>query len=689
MHVSAVSVPKMFRVGIFNATDENIREPGAGPADNSQVRNYPSNALPWPALRARRAEGARPDARIPGQRGEKTELMDTPAGERRISQEIALALIEGFDKHYRLFRESSAGARGRFEAADWPGVQRAVRERIQFYDDRVRETVERLHSEFNAESLDRSTWQQAKLLYIGLLTNHKQPELAETFFNSVSCRILHRTYYNNDFIFLRPAISTEYIESDPPTYRSYTPTWTGLRATFRRIVLDFGWGHPFEDLDRDSGYVIAAIERHLGGWPQAEANLQVQVLHAAFYRNKAAYVIGKTVNGHHEYPFAIPVLHDAGGRLYLDTILLEAWRIGLLFSLNRVYFMVDMEVPSGYVQFLRSIMPWKSQAEFYTMLGLQKQGKNMFYRDLIHHLRHSEDRFIIAPGIRGLVMLVFTLPSFPYVFKVIRDEVAPPKDVDRATVMAKYLLVKRHDRVGRMADTWEFSDVSLPRSRFNQDLMEELRRTSPSVILEEGESVTIRHVYIERRMQPLNLYLDRATPDQVAQAVRDYGHAIRELATANIFPGDMLWKNFGITRYGRVVFYDYDEIEYLTDCNFRRIPEAPNPEMEMSGETWYSVGRYDVFPEEFAHFLLVAPPIRAAFLRYHADLLQPEFWQETQQKVRSGQIEDFFPYPVSVRFCSLGADRGADDQASATQRDFFGATAPHLNPGLLPEVEID
>lgn len=616
-------------------------------------------------------------------------LMEFAVGQSRIAQEIARALIEGFDKHYRLFRESSAGAKARFEAGDWAAVQDAVRERIQFYDNRVKETVQRLHSELHAQALDRNTWQQAKLLYIGLLTHHKQPELAETFFNSVSCKILHRTYFNNDFIFLRPAISTEYIESDPPTYRSYYPTWAGLRDTFRRIILDFGWQSPFEDLDRDTGYALAAMERHLGGWPQAEANLQFRMLHAAFYRNKGAYLVGKMVNGHHEHPFAIPVLHGADGRLLLDTIVLDAWRIGLLFSLNRAYFMVDMEVPSGYVQFLGSIMPWKSGAELYTMLGLQKQGKNMFFRDLIHHLRHSQDQFIIAPGIRGMVMLVFTLPSFPYVFKIIRDEIAPPKDVDRATVMGKYLLVKHHDRVGRMADTWEFSNVALPRSRCSDELMDELRRTAPLVLDDEGETIVIKHLYIERRMQPLNLYLDRATPAQVDQAVRDYGNAIRELASANIFPGDMLWKNFGITRYGRVVFYDYDEIEYLTDCNFRRIPEAPNPEMEMSDEAWYSVGRHDVFPEEFSHFLLASPAIREAFLRHHADLLEPEFWQEAQKRIRSGRIEDFFPYPTSLRFCNAHSGRAEDTDESDTQRDLFGATAPHLSADLLPEVEID
>jgi len=615
--------------------------------------------------------------------------MDVSVGQSQIAQGIAQALIEGFDKHYRLFRESSAGAKARFEAADWAAVQVAVRERIPFYDDRVKETVERLHNELRAESLDHATWQQAKLLYMGLLINHKRPELAETFFNSVSCKILYRTYFNNDFIFFRPAISTEYIESDPPTYRSYYPTWAGLRDTFRRLVLDFGWQRPFEDLDRDSGYAIAAIERHHGGFPQAEANLQIQVLHSPFYRNKAAYIVGKMINGHQEYPFAIPVLHSAEGRLYVDTMLLDSWRIGLLCSLNRAYFMVDMDVPSGYVLFLRSIMPWKSRAEIYTMLGLQKQGKNMFYRDLMHHLRHSQDQFMLAPGIRGLVMLVFTLPSFPYVFKIIRDKIEPPKEVDRATVMAKYLLVKHHDRVGRMADTWEFSAVALPRSRCSEELMEELRRSAPSVLEDEGENIIIKHVYIERRMQPLNLYLDRATSVQVDQAVRDYGNAIRELASANIFPGDMLWKNFGITRYGRVVFYDYDEIEYLTDCNFRRIPEAPNPEMEMSDEAWYSVGRYDVFPEEFKHFLLASPAVREVFLRHHADLLEPEFWQEAQKTIRSGQIEDFFPYQRSLRFCNAHSGRTEDADATDTQRDLFGATAPHLSSDLLPEVEIE
>ncbi|WP_374617376.1 bifunctional isocitrate dehydrogenase kinase/phosphatase, partial [Thauera aminoaromatica] len=379
--------------------------------------------------------------------------MDVQSGESPIAQAIAQALVEGFNKHYRIFRETSRRAKELYEAALWQKQLDAVRERVQFYDDRVDETVQRLHDEFDADSLDDSTWQQVKLQFIGMLINHRQPELAETFFNSVTTKILHRSYFNNDYLFARPAISTEYIESYPPVYSSYYPRDRGLRATVRRIVEDFDWQRSFEDLDRDVDFVLRAARAHLGEWPAMEVNCQIQVLYSAFYRNKTAYIIGKTVNGYQESPFAIAVRHNERGLLHLDALILDPWRISVLFSLSRAYFLVDMEVPSGYVQFLRSIMPNKPRSELYTMLGLGKQGKTMFFRDLVSHLRHSNDQFIIAPGIRGLVMLVFTLPSFPYVFKIIKDVFGASKNMDRATVKRKYLMVKHVDRVGRMADT--------------------------------------------------------------------------------------------------------------------------------------------------------------------------------------------------------------------------------------------
>ena len=571
-----------------------------------------------------------------------------------LPQRIASTLLAGFDRHYALFRDCGRRARTAFEQADWHASQALTRERIRFYDDRVDETTEAIELEFADAALAEDMWRAVKLAYTGMLLDHKQPELAETFFNSVSCKLLHHSYFHNEFIFFRPAISVELIEADPPTYRSYYATvsaGSGLAEMFERLLGDIGWSAPFVNVKRDSAFIERAATDYVGGkLPAIQANFQVQVLGAPFYRNKAAYVVGKIVNGHFEYPFALPVLHDHKGSLFVDTALFDIAQISQLFSLNRAYFLVDMEVPSAYVQFLRSIMPTKPKSELYTMLGLQKQGKTMFYRDLIAHLRHSADQFGVAPGIRGLVMAVFTLPSYPYVFKIIRDKIAPPKEVDRATVMKKYLLVKQHDRVGRMADTLEFSNVALPRDRFDPALIAELKELAPSRILEEGDEIILKHLYIERRMEPLNLYLDRVNAERADAAIAEYGNAIRELAAANIFPGDMLYKNFGVTRYDRVVFYDYDEIEYLTDCNFRDIPAPRSYEDEMSGEPWYSVGRMDIFPEEFGSFLLTHPRIREPFLKHHGDLLKADFWRERQERIRAGVLEDFFPYPLAARF---------------------------------------
>ncbi len=563
---------------------------------------------------------------------------------------IAQGLLDGFNRHYRLFRETSRYAKSLFEAGQWAEIQRISRERIQFYDRRVTETVAYLQRRFNTDKLPDTIWQQVKLHYIGLLASHKQPELAESFFNSVSCHILHRSYYHNDFLFVRPALSTEHMDSDPPTYRSYYPAKTGLRATIAQILRDFGLRNPLRSLHRDSRWLLRALRAHLPRPFVADANHQIQVLGSLFFRNKGAYAIGRIINGNHEYPFAIAILRNDDGSVYLDTILLDTEQLSILFGFSRAYFLVDMEVPSGYVQFLKSLLPHKPAAETYTMLGLQKHGKTLFYRDFLHHLKHSGDDFVIAPGIRGLVMSVFTLPSYPYVFKVIKDVISPPKETDRKQVKDKYLLVKYHDRVGRMADTLEYKDVALPRARFTPELLEELRTLAPSVIEEEGDTLIIKHVYIERRMVPLNIFLDQADEAQRDHAVREYGTAIKQLAAANIFPGDMLFKNFGVTRFGRVVFYDYDEIAYMTDCSFRHMPKPRTPEDEMAAEPWYPVGQNDVFPEEFAPFLLGDPRVRKVFLEHHAELLEAEYWDGIRRRIAAGHIEDVFPYPEGLRF---------------------------------------
>jgi len=572
------------------------------------------------------------------------------------AEAVAREILAGFDRHYRLFREAARAAKRLFEAADWAGLRALARERIEMYDRRVAETVEALVAHHPGLAAEEALWPAIKLAYIRLLQDHRQPECAETFYNSVACKVLHRRYYHNEFIFWRPAVATEHLEGEEPAYRSYYPRrgQAGLRATLERMLDELGLANPFEDRRRDLRHAVRAIRRQFPQPVRARSSLQIQVLGSLFFRNKAAYLIGRVLNGHVDLPFAVPILQNERRELYLDALLFGADAVVILFSFARAYFFVDMEVPAAYVSFLRQLMPMKPRAELYMAVGLHKQGKTVFYRDLFYHLRHSSDNFVAAPGIRGMVMLVFTLPSFPYVFKVIRDRFAPPKETDAAAVKRKYLLVKYHDRVGRLADTLEYSLVALPLERFDPALLEELKAEAASSIEIEGDALVLRHVYIERRMQPLNLYVEEAIQDgddeRLHHAMHEYGQAIKDLAGANIFPGDMLLKNFGVTRHGRVVFYDYDEITTMLEVQFRNIPPPSSYEEELAAEPYWSVGPADVFPEQFANFLVAHPRARAFFLERHADLTDPQYWRERQARIRAGWQEDVYPYAEALRF---------------------------------------
>jgi isocitrate dehydrogenase kinase/phosphatase len=566
---------------------------------------------------------------------------------------VAQTILDGFNRHYFLFRQFSSEASGHFERSDWKSAAEANTARIKGYDQRVNETVEALNDAHPAASTNDSLWPTIKMQYIALLLDHPQVECAETFFNSVACRVLHRRYYKNDYIFWRPTLSTEHLEGTNPAYRSYYPRTRGLRRCLLEMIADLKLDNPFENLRRDLRYLERILlESRPKDW-KANPNHQFQVLGSLFFRNKAAYIVGRQINGEQMRPLVIPILQNRHGSIFIDTLLERNRDVAILFSFSRAYFMVDMDVPSAYVSFLLSIMPTKPPVDLYAMLGLQKHAKTLFYRELHHHLKHSQDNFIIAPGIPGMVMLVFTLPSFPFVFKVIRDRFEPPKKTSRGQVREKYQLVKFHDRVGRLADTLEYSNVAIPRDRIDPELMDEFKRAAPSSVEVDGDIAVIKHLYIERRMVPLNEYLAQASRKQCRKAIIDYGEAIRDLAGANIFPGDMMHKNFGVTRYRRVVFYDYDEICYMTDCNFRKIPPAPDIVDEMSSEPWYSMEEHDVFPETFGSFFFPDQKSREFFYQYHKELVEPEFWNSKKNTILEGGQADVFPYPHKRRFALM------------------------------------
>ncbi|NND66175.1 MAG: bifunctional isocitrate dehydrogenase kinase/phosphatase, partial [Halioglobus sp.] len=418
-----------------------------------------------------------------------------------------------------------------------------------------------------------------------------------------------------------------------------------------RLLDDYAFNIPYENRERDIRNIKDAILTELA--PRFDLNtddVEFHVLEHHFFRNKGAYIVGRIRSGRRTMPFVLPVLHNEAGGVYVDTILFGSDQVSVLFSFTRAYFLVDANIPSQYVLFLQQLMPAKPISEIYSAMGHNKHGKTYYHRCAYRHMKSTKDQFNIAPGIKGMVMSVFTMPSYDFVFKIIKDRFTPPKDMTREEVREKYALVKRWDRAGRMADTQEFTNLAFARERFSDELMEELQEVAPSVIEEHGKALIIKHVYVERRMTPLNLYLRNASDQQVLGVMDEYGNAIKELATANIFPGDMLLKNFGVTRHGRVVFYDYDEIMPLLDCNFRKIPKPRTEEEEMSSKPWYTVGPNDIFPEEFALFFSGNQRARKVFDTLHSEIYEADFWQGLQERIRSGYVEDFFPYRRELRF---------------------------------------
>tara|TARA_R110000744_G_scaffold51347_4_gene110597 strand:+ start:1478 stop:3235 length:1758 start_codon:yes stop_codon:yes gene_type:complete len=564
---------------------------------------------------------------------------------------IAKTIINGFERHIYLYSEITQTAKQRFEQHRWKDIQVAAKARTDFYDQRIEETLVTIKQDFCITELNDELWQYVKSCYIELLSKHPQPELAESFYNSIFCHLFAREYYHNAYIFVQSTATRLDTLPTPKIFTSYHPDEHGLFETISLIMKRHKFSVPFSHLKKDINILISKFRQQADKTRYPLSDLQFDILDSVFYRNKGAYVIGRVISPAGEIPFIISLLNTEKGGLFIDALITKGEQMAVVFGFARAYFFVDCQHPHALVDFLNRLIPHKTSADLYSAIGFHKQGKTQFYRDFLNHLDNSDDKLVLAPGIKGMVMSVFMLPSYPYVFKIIKDKFSPSKNMTRADVKGKYRLVKLHDRVGRMADTMEYSEVAFPKQRFSTELLEELNTVAPSLLRYENDLVIIKHMYIERKMTPLNLFLATANDEEVDDAMYGYGKAIKQLIAADIFPGDMLLKNFGVTRHGRVIFYDYDEITYMNEVNFRIKPEAVTEEQIYAAEPWYSVAPGDVFPEEIATFALANNRYRQAFLRHHANLLEAKYWQDCQTSVAKGVFADVYPYPENTRFC--------------------------------------
>ncbi len=570
--------------------------------------------------------------------------MPSHAHDPGLAGEAAALIADAFAQYLRRFQSLSRVARAHFANRDWHAMQRDSGRRLDLYGDAVGDTQIGLRLLLGERLADRATWTAIRATYEEQVANRPSADLAETFFNSNVRRVFHTVGVDPGVEFVAAALPrTEY--RPPWSHTRTVACGDSLAEAFRAVLENLALRAPWEDLDGDAARLAAAFSAETRG----HAARSIEVARTAFFRGKGAYVIGQV---HLANGAAAPLclaLRNPDGRVTVDAALFTETEISVVFSFARSYLFAEIERPREMVEWLRTIMPRKPVADLWNAIGFHRHGKTELYRSLLEHLAQSDEKFAIAPGKRGMVMSVFVLPGFDVVFKIIRDRFDFPKTVTREEVRRKYELVYRHDRAGRLVDAQTFEHLEFPEERFEPALLDELLTGTSETVKRRDGRVVIAHLYTERRLLPLDLYLAGAPPEAAREAVVDYGQALKDLAATNIFPGDMLLKNFGVTRHGRLVFYDYDELCPLADVRFRELPAARDDGEEVAGEPWYFVGEHDVFPEEFRAFLGLRGDLLETFLAAHGDLLAPPFWRAMQERLQHGEIIDIYPYRSSRR----------------------------------------
>ncbi|MDH3306534.1 MAG: bifunctional isocitrate dehydrogenase kinase/phosphatase [Acidimicrobiia bacterium] len=582
--------------------------------------------------------------------------MTAPLTDSRLSNVGARTILDSYETYLMRFRVITRRAAVRFEERDWQGTQSDAVERLNLYREVVDSVVESITDLLGERVADGYLWVAIKAVYSALISGREDWELAETFFNSITRRLFDTVGVDERFEFVDTDFDTPPTRSTEQVFVTFDRR-DSVQALVKDIMVAFAHRAPYQRLDDDVAQVAERIERRLEQIGALTVVERTEMVRAVFYRGQSAYLVGHLYSGSAIVPLVIALNHGEEG-VFVDAVLLRENEVSILFSFTRSYFHVDVARPYDLVRFLKRLMPRKRTAEIYITIGQNKHGKTELYRDLLRHLRSTDEAFEPARGTKGLVMIVFTMPGFPDVFKIIRDRFPPPKRTTRRAIMDKYRLVFRHDRAGRLMDVQDFQHLAFDRARFSDELLDELLSEAGDTVRIEGDSVIISHVYVERRVIPLDIYVREAGEAAAQDAVIDFGRAIKDLASSNIFPGDLLLKNFGVTRHGRVVFYDYDELTALTDMTFREIPPARDDLDEMSADPWFSVADTDVFPEEHERFLGLQPSLVAAFKEQHADLFEVKPWKAIQERNERGELIAVFPYDQDARLKGVAASRG-------------------------------
>ena len=549
-----------------------------------------------------------------------------------IHKQVAAIILQNFGKLHQLFSMEGKMAKERFIEKEWLEQRQAVVKRMEMPEFYKNLTVQQINSNFSQILSSKGEWAKVIAAYIEFTKPLADINPARAFFLNVTKTI----FREESTQFQLPPFE----EKTKKTLVLSEERCNSGNATERVVRLLQVINFPKEKIDytQEAHFIASKIAENIDG----EDNLCIELFPQPFFRNTHAYVIGKIKTNFKQIPFAVPLVNTMHG-IRADAVLFGEESLKKIFEFTRSYFLIDTADPDLLVNYLMELMPSKQKEQLYINVGYSEYGKYLFLNAFERYLYETNEHLDSSPGTKGMVMIVFELPGFNSVFKIIRDNAKPPKETSKELVMEKYQFVAFHDRVGRLADTQLINYLRIPKDRFAPLLLDELLLESKESVTVEGDWIILDNLYMERKMIPLNLFLQQFS-ERGSEIIEEYGRAIKELAQANIFPGDLLTKNFGVTPEGRVVFYDYDEVSLLTEVNFRKLPVASDHYEEMSHDPWFHVGPFDVFPEEFIKFLIPEGPLRNYFLKDHKDLLDIYYWKEWQCLHLEGKVVDIHPY---------------------------------------------
>ncbi len=534
------------------------------------------------------------------------------------------------------------------------------KERLGLYSAFIAAHGPRVLAAFPALSNNAAVWDDIERLLLERIADRYEADIIFGFVHSLRRNIDHGIWRPVAYSF--PPPSKRRVDSMAQVHRRLHVEGRMDAELFKEVLRMPNFAVPFRNLDEDAALVLRKVEQLLGAAFRQTQPIALDVVEAGFFRDRSAFVVGRWVLADGSFtPLVIALLNSAEG-IYADAVLHDVADIHSLFSSALANLHVTTRLYYQTCVFLFSLMPRRPLGHHYSTIGFNHVGKVVILTEIIDQLRQSGQKLQRSPGMPGTVALGFTCEACSYHLKVIRDRPTTAYKWGAfpgvVAVIDKYRDVHEINRAGSMLDNVMYFNLRLERDLFEPALLDEILQQAAGSVQLDADGVFIRSLIVQLKIVPLPVYIRNATEEQTWAVIRSLGHCIRNNAATNIFNKDLDSRNYGIGRYGRVLLFDYDAVEKLTDVKIRT-----NTEREPGEETvpeWFFEDGVIFLPEEMEYGMQLNNEwARRAFRAQNADLLTVDYWEGVQQKLLRGEVPGLRMYPRASKV--VAEARGADE----------------------------